>query len=534
VVIDHSGSMQGFDLTGAMPETVRMLRDQIPGAPEVLWAVSNRGEPTELSQKDPGKSGYGKDTRLFESVQLALKRSPKASSLWLLTDNVPSNEQPDQDLDRLYDWLRNQNPPFQLTLFVLKLPFSGTLYRADGASRLTDNYAGARAIVLYAALLDLGAEKEFRTALDRVGAQLEHQRPHTHLRLRCKPLQLDAVAMEIESGSMRLAPDGTLEGKGREGDTFTGTFKIRLRSNMEHVQFLNVRPQFETSEFFRTADFDTREVRPTLSERNIEEINRGWTGLEATLSLQPVRLERTFSSSLKALAKGKDPGVIEGYLTLGLEVDRKNFVILPEDVREFSTTANIFEDPSASVQSRVYRLQELFQEKFVQSHLRITPGRTPVAGASRPEPGRVPVRIFMTYSAVPAFIVVGEVLLPLILGMAALLALWRIWGTRYQIVGSGFDERPFRVRASRPVRGPAGLLGTLHQVPPFLWFTAASGWNVEGGKRHRLSREGGPLELSPRSGGSRLRFQVIRAQDVGKGTNWRRPNPTTAPARRKF
>jgi hypothetical protein len=536
LVVDRSGSMIGFDDTRAVPETVRMLRDQIPGSPQVLWALSNSGQPTRLisSPDPPTTEGYGGETRLFESVQLALKQQPSASSLWLLTDNVPSNQQPDQDLDRLYYWLRNSNPPYQLTLFVLKLPFKGTLYRADGTSHLTDAYTGTRAVVLYAALLDLRAEKEFHAALDRVGALLDRQRPRALLRLRCKPLQLDSVTMDIEGGSMRLAPDGSLEGRGREGETFTGTFKIRLRSNMEHVQFRNVRPMFETSEFFRTADFDTREVRPTLSERNIEEIGRGWSGLEATLSLQPVRLNRTFSSSLKALAKGKDPGIIEGYLTLGLEVDRKNFVILPEDVRAFSTAANIFEDPSPEVQSRVYRLQELFQEKFVESHMRIQPGREPAPGDSRSEPGKVPVRILMSYSAVPAFMVVGEVVLPLALLLAAALALWRTWGTRYQIVGAGFDERPFRVRVSHPVRGSSGLLGALYQVPPFVWFSAAPGWNVDGGRRRRLSREGGALELSPRSGGPRVRFQVIRARKSGGATPWQRSTPGAAPARRKF
>jgi hypothetical protein len=503
--------MAGFDNTNALSPAVRTLRETIPGNPQVLWTVSSEGK-TDLILDDP-PSTYGKETRLFESVQMAVRRFPQASSLWLLTDNQPSHDHPDQDLEHLYDWLRGSKQPYAVTLVVLKLPFRGKIYRASDLL-LASDYRGDRAVVLYAALLDREAKEDFRKAVDRVAAALERYQPRRTLRLRCKPLQEDSVALEVESGTMERLPDGTLRGKGREGQVFHGTFTIKVRSKLDHVTFYNARPTFAASEF-KTVDFDTREVQASLAEKDIQEIGRGWTGIEAALSLEPVRLRRNFTSALKAFAKGKQPGVLEGDLTLKLAVDRKSVVIVPEDVRAFTTDRSIFEDPSPEVQSRVYRLQELFQEKFVEDTLELVPGQ-------------VPVRIEMAYSPVSAAILVGTVVLPLVVILALVLAYFSLFRARFQLIGEGCDGRPFRIRGSRPVRGSAGLLGSLHQIPPLLWFRAAHGWEVgprgssataPGNPKAKrpnkplwLSREGGAIDLRRRSDGLRVRLKLVRVR----------------------
>ena len=511
LLVDHSGSMTGFHRSRALPELVRMLHDEIGDDPEVLWTVSDAGDTRLVAGEPPAE--FGSETRLNESLHKALPRRP--SAVWLLTDNVPSSEQPDRDLDKLYEWLRRDGAPYEVDLFVLKLPFEGTLYRADGTTHLTDSYVGDRALVLYGALLDETQHDAFTRSVDRVRKRLEENRPQAVLPLRCKPLNIDAVAMEVADGSMKLGPDRVLEGEGREGEVFRGNFFIRLRSKMPHVYFSNVRPTFTASPF-QTTDFDTREVVSSLAERNMEKIGEGWQGIEATLSLQPVRLERTLSSASKAFAKGKEPGILEGYLTLALRVDRRSVVIVPEDVQRFSTDGRIFEDPSASVQSRIYRLQELFKGKFANDSLEIHPSPEPSGLAEAGVAGRVPVRIRMHYSPASAFVLLGYVLGPLLAVGAFLSLAFAAYRARFRCDADGFDGRPFRIVWTHAVSRSAGPVGTLFHLAPFLWFTAAPGWTIGTGRTKRLSRNGGTVVLKKRSG-EELSLRFVRVRGAGGG-----------------
>ena len=377
-------------------------------------------------------------------------------------------------------------------------------------ARLDADYRGDRALVLYATLLDRDATADFTRALDQVGAALKTGGPGPALRLRCKPLQEDSVEMAIESGTLERRADGTLVGKGKEGEEFQGTFTVKVRSKLDHVSFENARSAFVVSKEFQTADFDTPRAAATLALTDIE-IGPGWTAVEAALEVGPVALRRTVGSALKAFAKGRDPGVVAGELELQLQVDRKSVVILPEDVGAFSTDQSIFEDPSPAVQSRVYRLQELFQEKFVEDTLDLVPGR-------------VPVRIEMAYSPISAGILVGVVIVPSLLLLVLGIGYWHAWSARYQLLGEGLDGRPFRVRPTRVVRGANGVIGTLRQFPPLFWFDAARGWDAEGRTRLKLRRTGGVLSLRRKADGTRLRVRVNRVfgRDQAAGGQVRR------------
>lgn len=525
LLVDHSGSMKGFDATGALPEVIEQVRRTLEGDAVVLRAVADRGQEVELSRRLPPT--YGGETRIFESVRAGLERYPESTTLWLLTDNVPSHGQADRDLDAFYQWLRSDEGPAAVTLFVLKLPFRGAIYAADGSTRLTSDYSAARAVVLYAALLDPAQTQRYQDALDRFAAAVERSLPRQVLRLRCKPLQ-DSVELQLVPGSMQVV-DGVLVGTGSEGEPFRGSFEIQLRSDNEGVRFRNALPHFEVARPFRTADFDVQPADATIDQRMIEEIGSDWESIQGELALDPVRVRRSFGGALRAFLKGDDPGVVEGALRLSLEVERESVVIDPEDVRGFSTDR--LDDASVEVQSRVYRLQDLFQGKFVEERLLLWPAASgdEILFTEQPEEtrGQVPVRVEMSYSPISAGILFLTVALPIALVAAIALFLLRQWNTKYVLVSAGANDRPFRIGAGHAVRVGGQKLGTLHQAPLLLWFRPAAGLRVT--SKRFFPREGGAVELQRRDGKvERFRFErlskrVRRNQQIERRTSKRDP-----------
>lgn len=515
VLVDHSGSMKGFDQTGALRQVIGVLQEQLHAA-VVRRVVSRPGESTELLPEEP-LPRYGAETRIYQTVRRALETYPSTGSLWLITDNVPSHSGADRDLDAFYSWLRNDKAPIAVTLFVLKLPFAGAIYATDGHTALTRNYRGDRAVVMYAILLDKERHQEFDQAVGQVSAKLGETRPGQSMKLRVKPLQLNTVHMEFAGGTMRKEGH-YLVGHGVEGKPFEGTFRIQLQAETKSIHFKNVRPRFGTSEKFTTVDFYTKSVEPHIERKTIDEISDDPVSLDAVLRLEPVRVKRTIGGAMKAFAKGKKPGVLEGYLTLLLDVDRRSVVINPSNVESFSTDR--YDDPSEDVQSKIYRLQDLFREKFVDDTLTLRPTVQGQKILLEEDPskvaGRIPVRIEMAYSPISAVILVGSILVPALLLLALCLTLWRFWNVRYELSGDVRSDRPFRVGLSRPIRGEDGILGSLHRFPPMFWFTPNSGWNREDGTGpQRLGGHGGTVHLKRKSDETTVRFDVKRVGASG-------------------
>lgn len=515
ILVDHSGSMTGFDTTGALPRVISQIERAAGEEAVVLRAIASRGGGLELFSGAP-PARYGAETRIYDSVRASLSRHPEASTLWLLTDNVPSHAQADRDLHAFYDWLRSDSGPVAVTLFVLKLPFRGVIYGSDD-SRLTSDYSANRALVLYAALLDRDRREDYQRALDRMAEAVDAHGSGSGeaLRLRCKPLR-DSVELQLEPGTMQV-DDGVLLGRGNEGQPFRGTFEIKLRSRNEGVRFRNAVPRFEVGDAFQTTDFDTKEAEATIEQRTIDEIGSDWQSIHGELILEPVRLRRTFGSALRAFAKGERPGVVAGSLLLRLDVERESVVIDPEDVRAFSTER--LDDASVAVQSRVYRLQDLFQGKFVEERLELWPtarGDEILFTADEQPGGQVPVRVDMAYSPISALILFLGVGLPILLVVAILVYLLRGWNAQYVLIADGASERPFRVRTSHGVRLAGDRLGVLYQVPPLLWFRPAGGWNLA--SKSMLSRSGDSVEVKRRSDGRRVKFRLerLRAQLRGR------------------
>lgn len=540
LLIDHSGSMAGFVSDGVMDRAVTRLKTGLNDNPRVLWVVSNAGGTTLKEGNAPPE--YGSETRLHEAVQRAILLFPSAPSLWLLTDNLPSHHRQDEDLGNLYSWLRSSDGPSTISLFVLKMPFDGPLYQANGHTKLTDRYRGQRALVLYATYLrppESPAESHMEH-LQRVRRAFEAWPEVSSLQLRCKPLSFDSVEMElIPEDGFTMAADGALEGRGKEGEPFHGRFAVRLRSKLDHVEFRDAIPNFSTSGFFHTSDFDTFKLGSKVEESRIPSIGQdSWAGFDVTLKLEPARLERTWASALKAFGKGPEPGVLKGSMLIEVEVERRSVVIVNEDVEEFSTGRDVFADDSPHVQSRIYRLQELFQEKFIESHLKLHPARIPEPEGALP--GTIPVRIYVTYSPANAAVLVVYLLGPFVALIIVGLILAAIFNARYQIEGGGVSNQPFKVSPSAVVKGDAGVLGTLYRVPPFLLFKASSGWVVAKsldtepkGKRvwKSLPQIGGDLVLIRRAGGERvfLKVQSVKGRPGVPRANAGRPQSLRSP-----
>lgn len=427
ILIDRSGSMEGFFNTGAINEVGSLLRDLSGPAGEAHYFID-----TDLVPVGQEPANFGGNTYLRQALEHALAQQPAPAILWLLTDNQPSignQTASDQDIAQFYDRLRSDAVK-RLYFFPLKLDFKGKLYRDDGHSLLAPNYEGKRGLLVYALLLDEGARAEF----DRVTTefQLRHRPPGTRevRRIMIKPLEQDTITARLLPGDrFRVEDENRLvAGDFDEGAPLKGDFKVELTSELGQMKISRADIDVRVPENFRADDFTESEIKPDFTPRDIHDFEpQSKRVVVVSINAPGVHIRNNPLSWWNCITHNR--GDVTGRVQIGIKVPGQNFAVVSTLANEFSTNRDIYNDASGRVQERIYDLDGLVRRMMPERGVDISPR------VGNGEEGMIPVRLTVRYPKWPIWVLAGLILTLLLLAFLAS----RLFGRRqlYRLTWDG-------------------------------------------------------------------------------------------------
>ncbi|HJQ70916.1 MAG TPA: hypothetical protein VKA70_18215 [Blastocatellia bacterium] len=400
VLVDASGSMEGFFTTQEIHRLNNVLRNQPGVEPELYYFV-------DRSLVNTPPPPFGAYTMLENAMTRAIESEP--SILWVVSDNQPSiggRTASDADLERFYEIL-NSDVVKRICLFPLSMRFKGPLFTQDDRVLKAD-YDNQRGLLVYALLLDDTARDEFETAVRNVENRLGQD-----FNSRCilvKPLNRDTVTSSFKPGKKLQFKEGTgIVGRNFEtGQTIEGDFTLELASQLGHIKIEESNINATTPVEFQTSDFSVSSIKPDISPKTVALSPKDKKQFLVTLQLNSVDIRITPQSLWNCITK--NTGVIKGNIRITIEVPPENLNLVRNLIDQFSTEGDIYKNPDSSIQSRIYGLNSLMQRMM------------PSEGAIQPRvgndpEGNIPVLLEVKYPKWPlllALLLIGAPLLAVV------------------------------------------------------------------------------------------------------------------------
>jgi hypothetical protein len=398
--------MEGFFATGKVDEIRRVLHELGGSASDAFYFVDEALVPVGGETKDFGNSTY-----LRNALDRSLALQPNPAILWLITDNQPSvgnQTDSDRDISQFYDRLRSDTIK-RLYFFPLRVDFEGKLFRADGHQVLAPLYTGKRGLLIYALLLDESAREEF----ERTTGQLQSRYESTFgeiPRVLIKPLAQDTVTARVIPGDKFRLEDGDqlVAGDFKEGAPISGTFEIELTSQLGQMKISRADIDVRVPDKFRTADFTESEIIPEFSPHDIQNFEpQNKRRIEVKFNAPGVHIRNNPISWWNCITHNR--GDIDGSVRIKIDVPGQNFGVVNNLANKFSTTHDIYNDASESVQSRIYRLDDLVRQMMPDQAVNIRPQ------IGKNQDGNIPVRLVVLYPKWPVVVMIIGILVLLLL-----------------------------------------------------------------------------------------------------------------------
>jgi hypothetical protein len=418
ILIDRSGSMEGFFETGQMQAVQSLLQDLSGAEGDSYYFID-----TDLVPVSQSPTNFGGDTYLRNALDRALAQQPAPTILWLITDNQPSvgnQTASDQDIAQFYDRLQSDAIK-RLYFFPLKLDFEGKLYRNDGHQLLAAHYEGQRGLLVYALLLDPLAQAEFERITQEFQTRFRPSGSNELQRILIKPLEQDTVTAKLIGGDkFRVENDSQLvAGEFNYGAPIKGDFKIELTSKLGQMKVSSAQIDVRVPNKFHTGDFTESEITPTFTPHDIHNFEpENKRIINVSINAPGVHIRHSPMTWWNSMRRNR--GDIDGHIQVMINVPGQNFDVVSNLANEFSTTHDIYNDPSPGVQSRIYKLDDLVKKMMPQRPVDIRPR------IGNSVDGMIPVRLQVLYTKRP----LGLLLLLLALLALLLIVLFRLFGRR--------------------------------------------------------------------------------------------------------
>ncbi|HEX8140667.1 MAG TPA: hypothetical protein VF544_24080 [Pyrinomonadaceae bacterium] len=406
VLIDRSGSMEGFFTTGKINDLQNLLHDLSGLSGDAYYFIDK-----ELVPVGQEAGSYGNNTYLREALDRSLAQQPAPAILWLVTDNqssVGNQTESDHDIAQFYDRLRSDTIK-RLYFFPLKLDFKGKLYRDDGHALLTPGYEGKRGLLVYALLLDERAHDEFERVTTEFQSRYRSAAGDMR-RILIKPLEQDTVTAKLIPGEkFRIENENQLvAGEFAEGAPITGNFKVELTSQLGQMKISRADIDVRVPEKFRTGDFTESEIKPDFTPRDLQDFEpQNKRNVVVTIKTPGVHIRNNLLSWWNCITHNR--GDINGRIQIMIRVPGQNFDVVSNLANEFSTTRDIYSDAGESVQSRIYKLDDLVKKMMPERQVDIRPR------IGNSADGMIPVRLVVRYPKWPAVVLIAAILTLLLL-----------------------------------------------------------------------------------------------------------------------
>lgn len=503
ILIDRSGSMEGFFATRRMEELERLIRELYGSSGDSYYFIDRdlvlHGQETR----------FGNNTYLRDAFDNALTQQPAPKILWLLTDNQPSvgnQTDSDRDIEEFYDRLRSDSVK-RVYFFPLKLDFNGKLFREDGHTVLTQNYVGKRGVLIYALLMDDTARDEFERVTSEF--QSRYQRSGGQLpRILIKPLEQNTITAKLIPGDkFRFDEQNHLVGGDfSEGRPLSGKFDIELTSKLDQMKIVHADVEVTVLEKFGTADFTESTVTPEFSPQVIQDFSpQNKRRIEVRLSAPGVHIKSNPVSWWNCITHNR--GDIRGTIRIVLKVRGENLDLVSDLANEFGTTRDIYHDSNERVQSRIYKLDALVRKMMPEREVSIQP-------RIGNDDGNIPVRLLVRYPKWPAVVLVAGIISLLLFA----LLLWRLLAGQ-QLYRLTWDHGQFRAcpdfrlwpLISRQVPLDDQTAAKISRTLGGIRVHAASGYTVDQTKNRFVDARGTDFYVSRSSTGAGLDFHFSSA-----------------------
>jgi hypothetical protein len=501
LLLDGSGSMQGFFSTSQLQELHRLLGAVFGDGGESYYFVDNDLIPAHVEL-----TKFGDNTYLKNALDRAVAQKPAPAILWLVTDNQPSagnQTSSDQDIVQFYEALRSDVVK-RLYFFPLRLNFAGKLYRDDGHTVLTPKYEGPRGLLVYAMLLDEAAREEFERATTEFQSAFQKSKAGEMRRILIKPLEQDTITAELVAGEKFRVENGNhlVAGDFAEGAPIKGQFKIQLTSQLGQMNISKADIDVSVREKFSTGDFTESEIKPDFNPTVINDFGpKNTQPINVDIKAPGVHIRNNLLSWWNCITHKR--GDITGNIQIAVNVPSRNFDVVSALTKDFSTQGDIYQSYDAGVQSKIFKLDDLVKKMMPERAVSIRPR------IGNGADGSIPVRMTVLYPSWPVF-----ALILLVLGLLFLLWFaWRFFGKQplYRLTWDGGRFRqcadfPLYPFGGRSIELDNRIAARIKRTLGGVRVNAAKGYTIDEGRGRIINSSGTDFNVSHAADGAGVNF----------------------------
>lgn len=199
LLVDCSGSMQGFFATGVVDQVGQLVRQTCPTAPREQGFLDNTTITLPACAPPPR---FGRITHISQAFQRELDGAQDWRFLWILTDNIQTGGTVGPDMAAFYNQLHRGKRVASVCFYPLIVPFDGMLFQAVSAPN-----KGPRGLLLYQIEIDLPSTESSgqmrRGLLDEMREELAEQRGWISSAVQIRPFQKGDIDVRYPDSKVR-------------------------------------------------------------------------------------------------------------------------------------------------------------------------------------------------------------------------------------------------------------------------------------------------------------------------------------------
>ena len=344
LLVDHSGSMNGFKNTGMQDSLVYYIAQEVK---DIYFFTSGELVPAN-SQLEPSRKLDLTRTDIWDAFNQAISKIDDADGsgdIWMITDNIyddGSTESSRSQQDSFYNALRDNPRIARVVVFPMALKFSGNVYGPpDGAGRATiyGELNGYNGIIVYhiSIVSNSGnklSERQTTSAYNLDATLVKHVYTFWATRAKAfkttgiclKPLNQEGVSVnwaKDKGAIISVLGDGTyplILHKDQNGqEVLVSRYKFSINKDKSIIAGfgLHFTSQFQSIDIidaevtvaksgFHSSDFNCDAMRVEIIPDRLQKLGSGETTstmYAAKLKIEGIRFRRSISSYMNAWFK---------------------------------------------------------------------------------------------------------------------------------------------------------------------------------------------------------------------------------------